>query len=187
MSKRVKSREAGFIGESSSKKEHVEEKSLKKDFISNELNRTMNKNEKIIMGILVGGIVIFLALSIILLFGKGKENVVDTTTPSASNEPAKKVNLTPYPTIPPIENSVVMLNSRRFNPSPVTVPKGGYIQFLNIDSDPITIEPNDSNSSVLNLGAIAPGEYKQVTFNTSGTFSYKNKEKPSMTGIVIIK
>ncbi len=167
MPKRVKSKEAGYI--------------------SNELTRAMNKNEKIIMGILVGGIVIFLVLSIILLFGKGKENVVDNNIPSTSNEPTKKVNLTPYPTIPPIENSTVMLNSRRFNPSPVTIPKGGYIQFLNIDADPITIEANDANSAVLNLGAIAPGEYKQVTFNTSGTFTYKSKEKPSMTGIVVIK
>lgn len=167
MSKRVKSKEAGFI--------------------SNELNRAMNKNEKIIMGILVGGIVVFLALSIILLFGKGKENVIDNNIPTTLNESSKKVNLSPYPTVPPIQNSTVMLNARRFNPTPVTIPKGGYIQFLNIDPDPITIEANDSNSSVLNLGAIAPGEYKQVTFNTSGTFTYKNKEKPSMTGIVIIQ
>lgn len=139
------------------------------------------------MGILVGGIVIFLALSIILLFGKGKENVVENNVPTSKNEPFKKVNLTPYPTIPPIENSTVMLNSRRFNPSSVTIPKGGYIQFINIDPEPMTIEANDANSTVLNLGAIAPGEYKQVTFNTSGTFTYRNKEKPSMTGIVIIK
>ena len=80
-----------------------------------------------------------------------------------------------------------MMNSRRFNPSTVTIPRGGYIQFINIDQDPITIEANDANSSVLNLGAIAPGEYKQVTFNNSGTFTYRSKEKSGLTGIVIIQ
>jgi plastocyanin len=148
----------------------------------------MNKNEKIIMGILVGGIVIFLALSIILFLGKGKENVVENIpTSTTTEESSKKANISPYPTVPPIQNSTVMMNSRRFNPASVTIPRGGYIQFINIDSDPMTIESNDSNSSVLNLGAIAPGEYKQVTFNTPGTFTYKNKEKPGMTGIVIIQ
>ena len=140
------------------------------------------------MGILVGGIIIFLALSIILLFGRGKEsgveNAPNTTT---GGEPAKKANVSPYPTIPPIQNSTVMMNSRRFNPSTVTIPRGGYIQFINIDQDPITIEANDANSSVLNLGAIAPGEYKQVTFNNSGTFTYRSKEKSGLTGIVIIQ
>ncbi len=140
------------------------------------------------MGILVGGIIIFLALSIILLFGRGKESGVENTpNTTTGGEPAKKANVSPYPTIPPIQNSTVMMNSRRFNPSTVTIPRGGYIQFINIDQDPITIEANDAKSSVLNLGAIAPGEYKQVTFNNSGTFTYRNKEKSGLTGIIIIQ
>src|SRR4029079_6910371 len=120
-------------------------------FISNELRRTMNKNEKIIMGILVGGIVIFLALSILVLFGKGKENLVGNL-PTSTLGPTKKVNLTPYPTIPVVKDSTVMINSRRFNPATVTIPAGGFIDFLNIDQAAITIEANDGNSSMLNIG-----------------------------------
>lgn len=175
--RKVESKEAGFIGENFSKK----------DFISNELTRTMNKNEKIIMGILVGGIVVFLALSIILLFSKSKENVVGNVPTVTTDESEKKVNLTPYPTIPPIENTVIMMNTRRFNPADASIPKGGYIQFMNIDADPMTIEAGDDNSSVLNLGTIQPGEYKQVTFNSQGTFTFRNKNKTSEIGTVVIK
>ncbi len=154
-------------------------------FIANDLTRTMNKNEKIIMGILVGGIVIFLALSIIILFGKSKE-ITTENLPTTTLSPSKKVNLTPYPTIPPVHDTTVMVNTRRFNPSSTSIPKGGVIQFINIDQEPLTIEANDTNSTVLNIGTIQPGELKQVTFNTSGTYTYKLKEKPAMTGIIII-
>lgn len=161
-------------------------KSFQEGFISNEPNNVMNKNEKIIMGLMVVGIILFLALSIFLLFGKGKEGTIGNI-PGSTLVPTRVVALTPYPTIPPIENMVVMLNTRLFNPDSATIPKGGFIQFLNIDSVPITLVANDENSSMLDLGVIQPGEMKQVTFKIPGTYGYKNKEKPSERGTIIIR
>ena len=154
-------------------------------FISNELKKTMNKNEKVIMGILVAGIVVFLVLSIIVLFGKGKQN--NGTGGTIPTVPTNMATHTPYPTIPPVINTTIMINARRFNPSVATIPKEGFIQFLNIDGQPITIEANDANSTVLNIGTIDPSGLKEVRFNASGTYTYRNKSKPEMTGIIIIK
>jgi plastocyanin len=80
-----------------------------------------------------------------------------------------------------------MVNSRRFNPSVATIPKEGFIEFLNIDADAITIEANDENSKILNIGTLEPSDIKEVRFNAPGTYTYRNKEKPQMTGIIIIK
>lgn len=155
-------------------------------FISNELKKTMNKNEKVIMGVLVSGIIIFLVLSIVVLFGKGNKNNNNTLN-STPTVPTNVATHTPYPTIPPIVNTTVMVSSRRFNPSVATIPKEGFIQFLNIDAEAITIEANDANSQILNIGTLEPTDMKEVRFNATGTYTYRNKNKPEMTGIIIIK
>ncbi len=165
----------GFIGE----------RSAKKELISSDIKKSMNKNEKVIMGILVAGIIVFLILSIIVLFGKGKNNT--TTVNNIPTVPTNMATHTPYPTIPPIVNTTIMVNSRRFNPSVATIPKEGFIEFLNIDADAITIEANDENSKILNIGTLEPSDMKEVRFNAPGTYTYRNKEKPQMTGIIIIK
>jgi plastocyanin len=167
-------------------KAHNHKDHSQEGFISSDNRKSMNKNEKVIMGILVAGIIVFLILSIIVLFGKGKNN----TTTSVNNIPTVPTNMTthtPYPTIPPIVNTTIMVNSRRFNPSVATIPKEGFIEFLNIDADAITIEANDENSKILNIGTLEPSDMKEVRFNAPGTYTYRNKEKPQMTGIIIIK
>lgn len=157
-------------------------------FISNDIKRTMTKNEKIIMGVLVGGIIIFLALSILVLFTKSKLNTTTTTTPVVPvNSRGEEVVISPYPTVMPIENMTVMVNERRFNPKNASIPKGGYVIFLNLGAKPITIEGNDQNSTMLNIGEIEPSGDKQVTFNESGTYTYRNKANPTQVGIIIVK
>ena len=170
--------------------------SSQEGFIANDIKRAMNKrslftnsfmnkNEKIIMGVLVGGIILFLALSILVLYSKSRDDAKNANiVPTSGSE---KVLLTPYPTIPPVINMTVMMNSRRFNPSSTTIPKGGYIDFFNIGPDPITIEANDPKSAILNLGTIESSDDKSVTFNTPGIYTYRNKAKPKVTGIIIIK
>lgn len=145
----------------------------------------MNKNEKIIMAVLVAGIIAFLALSIFVLFRKQSDNAMhNNTTPGGGTT---NVNLTPYPTIPPIQNMTVMVNSRRFNPASTSIPRGGFVDFLNVGSESIVIEANDSNSSILNLGTIEASNDKQVTFNDPGTYTYRSKARPTMTGIITVK
>ncbi len=166
-------------------KAHPQSNHSQEGFIGSEVKKSMNKNEKIIMGILVAGIIVFLLLSIIVLFGKGKQNNVSVeNTPSV---PMNTTTNTPYPTIPPIVNTTVMVSSRRFNPNVATIPKEGFISFLNIDADAITIEANDENSKILNIGTLEPSDLKEVRFNTPGTYTYRNKANPEMTGIIIIK
>lgn len=165
---------------------HKKESSNERGFIASGLRSIMNKNEKIIMGVLVSGILVFLAISIILLFGKGDKDT-SSLIPTSTLGPTKKVNLTPYPTIPPIIDMTVMLNERMFNPSKTTIKRGNYIYFLNIGQNPITIEANDANSSMLNLGTIAPGDDKMVQFKDPGTYTYRNKAKPSETGVIVIE
>lgn len=145
----------------------------------------MNRNEKIIMGIMVAGILIFLTLSIIILFGKGKQNTTNSNT--FPKVPTNLVTHKPYPTIPPIINTAVMVDIRRFNPATATIKKEGYVQFINVESEPITIEANDENSSIFNVGTLQPGEVKNVTPTAVGTYTYKNKNKPEITGIVIVQ
>jgi len=147
-------------------------------------NSFMNKNEKVIMIILVAGIIVFLAISIILLFSKGKNNI--STIPSLTLGPTKKV-ATPYPTIPPIKDTTVMLNERMFNPPTAKIKRGNSVDFLNISQNPITIEANDNNSSLLNIGTLLPGGDKFIKFDVAGTYTYRNKDNPTETGIIIIE
>lgn len=167
------------------RRKHHKEESSQAGFVASELRKTMNKNEKIIMAVLIIGIIAFLALSIFVLFTKQTRNTLNNGTNPAGG--TTNVNLTPYPTIPPIENMTVMVNSRRFNPASASIPRGGFVDFLNVGSESIVIEANDSNSSILNLGTIEASNDKQVTFNDPGTYTYRSKARPTMTGIITVK
>lgn len=164
---------------------HKHASTSEEGFISDDFKKSMTKNEKIIMVVLVGGILIFLALSIIILFARSKDS--STTQLQTKTTLEKKLPQTPYPTLPPIENMTVMMNARRFSPSAFAIPKGGFVSFFNIMTDPITIEAGDANSSMLNIGEIKPMEEKSVTFDTPGTYTFRNKDNPSQKGIITVK
>lgn len=155
-------------------------------FISGELKNVMSKNEKIIMGVLVGGILIFLVLSIILLFSR-KDKPEEIELPPAISGGSEKVVLTPYPTLPPIENMTVVMNNRRFNPDAFSIPRGGFVDFLNMGTEAISIEAADANSGMLNIGEIGPTETKSVTFETPGTYRFRNKDNPTQIGVITIQ
>ncbi len=152
-------------------------------YISTDLKRIMSRNEKIIMGVLVGGIVIFLILSVILLFGKGSQ-VTSPSTP-VTTLPTQRVNTTPYPTIPPIKDMTVMINARRLNPQSVTIKAGNNISFFNIGTDSVVIEGADSKSSFLNF-TVAVADAKDVKFTNPGTYTYKVKGT-NLVGTIIIQ
>lgn len=154
-------------------------------FISDDFKKSMTKNEKIIMAALIGGILIFLVLSIIVLFARSKNTETTQFQPNATVE--KKLPKTPYPTIAPVENMTVVMNARRFTPSAFSIPKGGFVSFFNITTDPITIESADANSSMLNVGEIESMKEKSVTFDTPGTYTFRNKDNPNQKGIITIK
>lgn len=161
-------------------------RSSEEGFVSNDLKSTMNKNEKIIMGILIGGIILFLILSMFVLLRKNRTNIT-TQKPPSTVVPTQRVNLTPYPTIPPVKNDTVLLHSRLFNPQSVSIPRGGMIDFINIDTEPITIEAKDTASKIVDLGILQPNEDKIVTFKNAGTYTFRNHNITSEIGIIIVK
>lgn len=151
-----------------------------KGFISNNLRRTMNKNEKIIMGVLVGGIVTFLVLSIIVLFGRnGKLSNTPTATPT-STVPTVKVLTTPYPTIPPITDFFMQVADDRFYPDALSIRKGHKVIILNIHTSGITINPSAGATSY-DFGRIESGDEKEINFDKAGVYRYTRSGKADQT------
>jgi hypothetical protein len=166
---------------------HKTHKTHEEGFISQDGQKSMNKNEKITMGVLILCIVFFLGLSIIILFQKGNNKNSASNTPGSLISPTRVINTTPYPTIPPVKNMTVMLNLRIFNPSSFSLPAGGSVDFLNIDNEPITIVGSDANSQMLNLGPISSGNDKMVKFDKPGVYNYYNANNKKESGTIIIK
>lgn len=130
----------------------------------------MSKNEKVIMGVLMGGIFIFLVLSVFLLFTRGERDLSSQIPTSAG--PQQRVNTTPYPTIPPIEDMTVMINERRLNPQSVTIKSGNAISFFNIGASAIIIEGADENSDFLNF-SVPESEAFDYVFRNPGNYTYR--------------
>lgn len=153
-------------------------------FISERTRNFMNNKEKLMMGILAGGILAFLVLSILILFGRGKDQPADSVPAfDPKIEEARKRITTPYPTIPPIQDMTIMVSERRFNPQSFAIPRGGLVVFLNVGASPITIEPVDSKSEVLNsIGTLTLGQPKEIRMTEPGTYKYRNKENPDQVG-----
>ena len=140
----------------------------------------MNKNEKIIMGVLVGGIVTFLVLSIIVLFGRnGKLSNTPTATPT-STVPTVKVLTTPYPTIPPITDFFMQVADDRFYPDALSIRKGHKVIILNIHTSGITINPSAGATSY-DFGRIESGDEKEINFDKAGVYRYTRSGKADQT------
>lgn len=153
-------------------------------YISTDVKKIMGKNEKVIMGVLVGGIVVFLILSVVLLFGRGKQQLPTSIFPTKS--PEERVNTTPYPTIPPIKDMTVMVNERRLNPPDVSIKAGNYVSFFNIGDSTITIEGVDANSAFLNF-SVATSDVREVKFSNPGKYTYRVKGNPKLVGTITIE
>lgn len=159
---------------------------LQEGFISNSIQKSMNKNEKIIMGIFVGGIVTFIILSIIVLFGKGK-NDVGTKNPSGfAPTPTIKILTTPYPTMPPVTDFYMQVNETMFYPQEVAITKGHTVTILNIGKASTTITPTTKINGY-DFGAIANSEEKVVMFDKPGVYRYTRTGKPDQILTITVK
>lgn len=146
-----------------------------KGFIADTIKRSMNKNEKIIMGLLVGGIVTFLVLSIILLFGRGGKSLEEiTNNNNTSLTPTVKVLKTPYPTNPPIDNFLMQVKEDGFYPDDVRIKVGASVTIINIGRGAITLAPT-TRDNTFEFGTINKGEEKTVTFNKAGIYRYTSE------------
>ncbi len=163
------------------KKHHHSKDESQEGFISNNLRKSMNKNEKIIMGVLIGGIVTFLVLSIIVLFGKGGRVSEQSPTTTSSTTPTVKVITTPYPTVPPITDFFMQVNEKRFYPDAVGIRKGHKVTILNIAQAGITVNPTVKGENAYDFGRIESGEEKVVNFDKAGVYRYTRSGAPDQT------
>jgi nitrite reductase (NO-forming) len=78
-----------------------------------------------------------------------------------------------------------------YNPSPLTVPVGTTVTWVNNDNTGHTVtEGNPSGNTPPNgfdSGILAPGKTFAHTFNTAGTVQYYCTLHPTMLGEVIVK
>lgn len=155
-------------------------------FIANAVRRTMNKNEKIIMGVLVGGIVVFLILSVVILFGKGSKKISDNNVPTTSTTPAVKVLTTPYPTIPPVTDFYMQVNETRFYPETVSIDRNHTVTVLNIGKKTTTISPT-TQGNAYDFGEVEVGEEKSISFDKPGVYRYTRTGKPDQTLTITVK
>lgn len=83
---------------------------------------------------------------------------------------------------PPAATAVsVVIENFAFNPSEITVKKGGTVTWTNNDSAPHQIK-----SATFNSGPLSSGQNFSFTFNEAGSFDYSCAIHPSMTGKVIV-
>ena len=87
--------------------------------------------------------------------------------------------------------NVITFGDAGFSPNQITVKVGDKIDFKNVSSSTVQVQsaphPTHELFGELNIGAIAPGETKTVTFTTAGTKKYHNHLSPSQTGQIIVQ
>ena len=167
------------------RKHHHAKEKTQEGFISNNFRNTMNKNEKIIMGVLVGGIAMFLILSIVVLFGKGGKLTTQSTEQEVPASEKVKVLTTPYPTIPPISDFFMQVNEKRFYPDNLTIKKGHNVTILNIGKNTTTITPTAADSDH-NFGEIKVSEEKVIQFDKAGVYRYTRDTKPDQILVITV-
>lgn len=164
-------------GELSDAKEQIAKEA---GFLYFNFKSLMSKRDKfLIIGITLA--IIALIVASIYITIKPKDVVVEET-----NDPELVVT-TPYPTIPQeISETTIMVNNRAILPPSVTVKRGASIGFFNEDSAPVTIQGYDQNSSVLNLGIIAPYDVPTVVLDQPGTYRYFNPQNPDNVAEIVV-
>lgn len=107
---------------------------------------------------------------------------------------------TPSPAVPVIESgspsaivsqNVVTISESGFSPQVITVKAGETVTWMNSDSKvkdvSSAVHPTHQVYPPLNLGNIAVGESKSLTFPTAGTFKYHDHLYPIQTGSVVVQ
>lgn len=80
--------------------------------------------------------------------------------------------------------TVVQIRAFAFSPSPVIIPVGGTVRWLN--QDPVAHTATSSPAGLFDSGSIAAGGQFDFVFNQAGTYDYICTIHPSMTGRVIV-
>jgi plastocyanin len=81
--------------------------------------------------------------------------------------------------------AMVTIEGFQFQPDNVTIRKGGKVTFINKDSTPHTVSP-DEGVKFTGTGRLEQNSSKTLVFNTVGTQSYHCEIHPSMQGKIIV-
>src|SRR6516225_4070912 len=119
-----------------------------------------------------------LAIVSSLAIGCGSSYNSSPVTPTA---PTPGSNGSGSSTTISIPSGAAALGPNVFNPSPLSVPAGTTVTWVNTDSIPHT---STSDASGWNSGTLAPGQQFNFTFASSGTFHYHCAIHPGMVGTV---
>lgn len=77
---------------------------------------------------------------------------------------------------------VVTIQGFAFQPASLNVAEGDTVTFTNKDGAPHTATASDKS---FNTGSLSGGQTTTVTIGKAGTFSYKCRFHPSMTGKIV--
>lgn len=117
-----------------------------------------------------------------------------SSTPAAETTTSTSTTLSTGATqeaTPQTEQNLVSITASVFSPKNITIKAGETVAWTNSDSAVHTVDsavhPTHQLYPPLNLGNIAPGDKKSLTFPTAGTYKYHDHLNPSLTGQVIVE
>ncbi|OGD90647.1 hypothetical protein A3D07_01590 [Candidatus Curtissbacteria bacterium RIFCSPHIGHO2_02_FULL_42_15] len=91
----------------------------------------------------------------------------------------------------PVSGNLITYTDSGFSPAQVSVKVGDTVTFKNDSKANIQVNsaphPAHTQFPELNIGSIATGESKTVTFTTAGTKKYHNHLNPSQTGTIVVE
>lgn len=86
---------------------------------------------------------------------------------------------------------VITYSDGGFSPAQTKVKVGKKVEFTNSSQGNVQVNsaahPTHALFPELNIGIIAPGETKTVTFNQAGTYQYHNHLNASQTGTIVVE
>lgn len=90
-----------------------------------------------------------------------------------------------------VEGSVITYSDSGFSPASIKVKVGETVTFKNDSESTVqvnsAVHPTHTLYPELNIGSIAPGESKSVTFTTAGTKKYHNHLDAGQTGTIVVE
>ena len=144
--------------------------------------KPMTKEQKIIIG-LISGVIIILGFLTFALNGKNVERIQKKV---ANNQgPIPKVSL--IPTQVPKKAETIMVSSTGFIPNKITVTSGTAVNFANFSGNPIDIESEGDKTLVMNIGVVANGDTTEQKPLLRGSYGYYNKFHPNQKGTIIVQ
>jgi len=125
----------------------------------------------------------FIALALVLS-GCSLYKTQSNANPTASENEQKSTSATQ-------SSGIIAYTDSGFSPAEVKVKVGETVTLKNDSSSSVQVNsaphPQHTQFPELNLGAIAPGESKTVTFTTAGTKKYHNHLNPSQNGTIVVE